>query len=198
MCIAILNTSSLLSLETIENSMLNNPDGSGLLFVNEAGVLESFKTLTTDAKDFYSDYKYIRRLTNLPMVLHSRIGTHGKNDLANCHPFLLDNKIGFVHNGMLNNVKIYDKTKSDTFHLNKMLKKHNNYDDYFDGKTFASRALTTIVGGSNKLIFLNNEGRYAIYNKALGHVDSNKNWYSNNTYKTFTYTSKFYNYDWVK
>ncbi len=121
MCIAILNTKKAgrLPSEQIKNSCDNNDMGSGLLW-NENGKLSVFKTYKYD--EYISKYNELRddkKIGNI--VLHFRIATSGVFGEHNLHPFLLNEDLGFVHNGVISGLG--NKDFSDTYEFNDMLKK---------------------------------------------------------------------------
>src|SRR6185369_9475158 len=102
MCIAILNkTEKELSKKTLKTCWRNNNDGAGLLYV-ENGELKVFKELT-NFKTLFREYRRIlEEIKPKYIVLHFRIATSGGINIENCHPFLVDEKLGFVHNGVIN------------------------------------------------------------------------------------------------
>jgi predicted glutamine amidotransferase len=188
MCIAILNTYGTLSFDALKNSWENNDDGAGLLYV-ENGVLCAFKELNS-FKKFYGKYKSIRAKSASPIVLHFRIGTHGDFSVNNLHPFMVNPKIGFVHNGIIRVPEI-EKTRSDTWHFNalvlQLLKKPENA---FVENSRESALIQGFIGSSSKLIFLNEKNEFSIFNEHLGHWDKSGNWFSNSTYKTSRYIDR--------
>ena len=121
-------------------------------------------------------------------MLHFRIGTSGKIDLNNCHPFTVNNNLAFVHNGIINSIELTNINYSDTWHFNKLLKQLPN--DFLNNKAI-TELLSNYIEYS-KLIFLDNKGAFKIINEDLGHWNNN-NWFSNNSYKTEKYSFKKYN-----
>lgn len=189
MCIAILNTYSALSRETLSTCWENNYDGAGLLWVNESGALETFKELNS-FKVFFKKYSAVRKSTRGPVVLHFRIGTHGNHAEYNLHPFLISPEIGFVHNGVFRLPEI-EKKYSDTWHFNALiLQTMKAPARLFKLGSNESHLINHFVGSSSKLIFLNRKGDFRIFNESAGHWDKSGNWYSNNSYKA----SKFYDF----
>lgn len=177
MCIAILNlNNSVLTEETVKNSHYNNPDGSGLVWV-EHGKLMTYKTME-GWEVVYS--KYLEIKNNNPqthIILHFRIATSGTVDLNNCHPFKVNNDLAFVHNGVI--YGLGDSKKSDTniFNQNYLQKLPSNFLK-FDGIIKLIREYI----GSSKLIFLDSSNNYTIINKKSGHEDKFGNWFSNYSY----------------
>jgi predicted glutamine amidotransferase len=180
MCIAILNTSSLLAYSVIQTSFENNDDGAGLLW-SENGALQVHKQ-QSGAKTFYKKYKAIRKRVSGPIVLHFRIGTHGDFSADNLHPFLINPDLGFVHNGIIQTVQANRKF-SDTWHFNEyFLKLLANPAAIIDPKSREFTAVADYIGTGNKLVFLTSANDWQIVNESAGHWDNLGNWFSNYTY----------------
>jgi predicted glutamine amidotransferase len=124
MCIAILNTKKggKLPKKQIQNSWDNNDMGSGLLW-NKDGKLNVFKSY--DYEEYVDKYNELRDDNTIgTIVLHFRIATSGYNGEHNLHPFLVNDDLGFVHNGVIKGLG--NKTFSDTYEFNDMLKKYKH------------------------------------------------------------------------
>ena len=178
MCIAILNTSKAggLPKKQIQNSWDNNDMGSGLLW-NKDGKLNVFKSYNyDDYLEKYNDLRDDKSIGNI--VLHFRIATSGYDGEHNLHPFLVNDDLGFVHNGIIKGLG--NKTFSDTYEFNDMLKKYkHNFLTCEMSKFFISEYI-----GYSKLIFLDSKDKYTIINEGLGKW-SGGNWYSNDSYKEY-------------
>ena len=178
MCIAILNTNKAgrLPKKQIQNSWDNNDMGAGLLW-NKAGKLNVFKSY--EYEDYLEKYNELRDDKSIGnIVLHFRIATSGYNGEHNLHPFLTNDNLGFVHNGVIKGLG--NKSFSDTYEFNDMLKKFKH--DFLScemSKYFISEYI-----GYSKLIFLDNKDKYTIINEELGKWSSG-NWYSNDSYKQY-------------
>lgn len=178
MCIAILNTKKggRLPKNQIQNSWDNNDMGAGLLWSKD-NKLNVFKTYEYDEYlDKYNEIRDDKSVGNI--VLHFRIATSGYNGEHNLHPFLVNNDLGFVHNGVIKGLG--NKSFSDTYQFNDMLKKFNHN---FVGCEMTKYFISEYIGYS-KLIFLDNKDRYTIINEELGKWNSG-NWYSNDSYKQY-------------
>lgn len=176
MCIAILNTkqAGTLSNTTIYNSWENNDMGAGLLW-NKKGKLHEFKTYDYD--EFLDKYIKIRKDKAVEnIVLHFRIATSGVEGKHNLHPFMTNNDLGFVHNGVISGLG--NKEFSDTFEFNEMLKKFNHD---FVNCDMTKKFIEEYISYS-KLIFLDSDGVFNIFNEHLGSW-AEGNWYSNDSYK---------------
>ena len=178
MCIAILNTkkSGRLPKKQIQNSWDNNDMGAGLLWTKN-NKLNVFKSYEYD--EYLEKYNEIRDDKSIGnIVLHFRIATSGYNGEHNLHPFLTNDDLGFVHNGVIKGLG--NKSFSDTYEFNDMLKKFkHNFLSCEMSKYFISEYI-----GYSKLIFLDNKDKYTIINEELGKW-TDGNWYSNDSYKEY-------------
>lgn len=179
MCIAILNTKGVtLKKELLNNCWLNNTDGAGMLYVKDKKmqVFKEMKSFDT----FYQEYLRIRKdIPKQNIVLHFRISTHGKVNETNCHPFLVHDELGFVHNGMIYNAP-KSSEYSDTFMFNESILKY-----MIDGFEYNEHLLDMIedyIGVGSKLLFLNSNDDYTIVNEKAGHWNLGC-WFSNSSYK---------------
>lgn len=175
MCIAIANLKNTLSKKHLKNSWENNDDGAGLLWV-EKGKLKTFKELNC-FDVFYHKYLEIRGKIKTPIILHFRIGTHGKKNVDNLHPFLCSEHVGFVHNGIISgwgNELISDTNEYNLTILSKLPKGFERNE--------ATLFLIQESIGYSKLIFLNTENEISIVGEEKGHW-VNDNWFSNDSYK---------------
>lgn len=172
MCIAILNTGKALPKEYLKNSWENNNQGAGMLY-NLGGKLTTFKTY--DKKEFMNHYYKIRAQIKGNIVLHFRIATSGYEKYTNLHPFLVNENLGFVHNGIISGLG--NKQHSDTYQFNDMLKKFKH--DFLTCEQ--TKFFIADYIGSSKLVFLDSKDRYTIINESMGHwVDGD--WFSNDSY----------------
>jgi predicted glutamine amidotransferase len=180
MCIAILNTKKhTLSKTHLRNCWENNTDGAGMLYINNEGKLETFKELKSFTT-FYKMYSYVKQeFGSRNIVLHFRISTHGKVNETNCHPFLVSENVGFVHNGMIYDVPTHPDY-SDTYLFNELYLKMMR--DGFENSNEMLDMIGMYIGAGNKLVFLNDQDEYAIVNEEKGHW-FNDSWFSNYSYE---------------
>ena len=177
MCIAIMKSESKkINKATLQRCYNANPDGAGFMYAEdkELTVKKGYFTF----KDFYKDYKPHE---NKQVLLHFRIKTHGPIDKKNCHPFLVNNSLGFIHNGIISGYG--DNKESDTIAFNnailkKLVAKHGN-NSLFDDPMVE---LIENVIGYSKLVFLDRHGNYKIMNEEKGSWADGV-WYSNSSYK---------------
>ena len=180
MCIAILNTKvATLKKEALQNCWLNNGDGAGILYIDN-GVMKTSKELKS-FDIFYETYTQIKksfgRKNNI--LIHFRISTHGLVNESNCHPFLVDDNIGFIHNGMIYNVED-SKLHSDTYMFNENILK--NFKPGFEHNPDIMDMLADFIGKGSKLVFLNAQDEYCIVNEEAGHWYMGC-WFSNRSYE---------------
>lgn len=184
MCIAIFNPSDvILEKETLKNCWENNGDGAGLLWV-EYGSLKTYKAMVNFDK-FYNKYLEVRKSKHTKqsqVVIHFRISTHGKVNRTNCHPFIVNDKLGFVHNGIISKVE-RNIDYSDTYMFNELFLKQLPKDFYT--KQVYHDLIESYIGGS-KLLFLDTNNDAYIINESMGVWDLGC-WFSNTTYKYSKY-----------
>lgn len=180
MCIAILNTKqTTLKKQVLKNCWENNGDGAGMLYIDNDNKLQVFKEMK-DFNTFYNKYIDVRsKYGKRNIVLHFRISTHGRVNETNCHPFLVNDNIGFVHNGMIYDVPTSTEF-SDTYMFNESILK--NFKDGFEYNETMLDMLETFIGGGSKLVFLNDNDDYFIVNEKAGHWSLGC-WFSNSSYK---------------
>ena len=180
MCIAILNTKqTTLKKQLLRNCWENNGDGAGILYINNDNKLEFFKEMN-NFDTFYDKYIDVRKkYGKRNMVLHFRISTHGKVNTTNCHPFLVSDSLGFVHNGMIYDVPTSTEF-SDTYMFNESILK--NFTDGFEYNETIMDMIEGFIGSGSKLVFLNDNDDYFIVNEKAGHWNLGC-WFSNSSYK---------------
>ena len=179
MCIVIVKTEKTdTPKEQLKESFDNNRDGSGYLFAMNGNL--TIKKGFFVFNDFYDNYsRDMERFNNPVSIIHFRITTHGITNKTNCHPFLINDGIGFAHNGMIDFVDDHKK-KSDT-----LMFKNEILSILPDGFIFNNSIMKLIEEsiGTSKLAFLDNNGNYRIANEGLGHWNKdNTIWYSNKSY----------------
>jgi hypothetical protein len=197
MCIAIYKPKDkVLSLATLKECYTSNPDGAGFMYAENKKL-----HIEKGFFSFQSFYDAFKKHENKQAVIHFRIKTHGKIDTTNCHPFAVNNAIGFVHNGIISGFG--DANHSDTIGFNQsilqpLVSKWGNL------ALFQDPIIDLIEGriGYSKLVFLDRHGNHKIMNEHKGTWDDGV-WYSNDSYKPYvapvtTYDWKDSKYDWKK
>ena len=181
MCIAIYKPAGLvLTEDTIRESWIHNSDGAGFMYHedNQLHVVKGLMTLH-DFQEAYEPHE------TKETVVHFRIKTHGNKDADNTHPFLVDQDLGMVHNGIISNVDTKaDPTKSDTWHFTDFHLHRFRQDNpkFFLNPIYKSMIEEYI--GYSKLIFMDAQGNVEIFNEDKGVWDAGC-WFSNSSYKTY-------------
>ena len=180
MCIAIYKPEDqVISKAALKRCFEANTDGAGFMFAedNKLHIHKGYFKFKT----FYKAYK--DHETKQALV-HFRIKTHGKTDKTNCHPFLVNDGLGFIHNGIISGYgddKLSDTIQFNNAILKKIVKKHGSMGLFDD----PMQELIENVIGYSKLVFLDKKGNFNIMNEDKGHWH-NKVWYSNDSYKVPT------------
>lgn len=189
MCIAILKNEGLkLSKETLAQCFKANSDGAGFLY-KEDGRLKISKGFFK----FDNFYKSYLKHEDKQMLIHFRIKTHGAVAAENCHPFFVNKDIGFIHNGIISqhsgNTGVSDTRDFNTNILKPLVAKHGTTIMF---EPAIKRMIEDYIGYS-KLVFLDVNGNWSIFNENKGVWDEGI-WYSNTTYKVpEPYVSTFRN-----
>ncbi len=195
MCIAILKKKNKqISKKTLERCFDSNPDGAGFMFA-ENGKLNVFKGYMAFA-EFWDVYNGIKT-SDKNVLIHFRIKTHGAISVENCHPFLVSNELGFIHNGVID-IKTKG-TESDTMSFNRMYLKMIK-DLHLAIKQNGIQKLIQDRINNSKLIFLDRFSNYTIINENAGQWHKGS-WFSNSSFKgskscqiqTFSFDSDYYN-----
>lgn len=179
MCIAIVNKSGTLPLETFTTSFRNNPDGIGIAFT-DGGEVRTIRTMDAPER-LYERYAEIRETNPHPILIHARIGTHGSKDLGNVHPFKVTRKLALIHNGIVS-APTYRKDRSDTWHLVDLLKRLRSPENALNPETPEYYWLKEFAGYTSKFALLHADGRTAIFNEQKGTWEG-ETWFSNGTHK---------------
>lgn len=177
MCIAIMKPEGkIIPKKTLQLCYENNPDGAGFMFAQDKELI--IKKGYFDFEQFYKAYKKHEHLKN---VIHFRIKTHGKINKSNCHPFNINNSIGFVHNGIISNYG--DDIKSDTVRFNQQVLQP--LVDKWGNLALFHNPVTQLIEstiGYSKLVFLDRHDNHHIMNEQKGEWHKGV-WYSNSSYK---------------
>lgn len=190
-----------------------NSDGAGFMYVDKGQVIvdkgyldwKSFNNRFTTLCKKYDDFK------GKALVMHFRIGTSGKNDKGNTHPYIISDNykdlhkikisgsLGMAHNGVIHDYTpdINDKRNiNDTqnFIMLYVYPLYKHWKDFYKNE-YMRKGLEDISG--SKLVFL--DTREDIY--YIGDFKEDKGVkYSNDTYKKTTYgyggTGKGYYNSW--
>ena len=199
MCIIALTTKgNLVSKEKLKNMTNRNSHGFGISWIKDGKII-TFKSM--DSKKFIEKAIDIQSefYNDSEILIHCRLATSGKTNVANCHPFNIDDKTVFAHNGIFDD-EVADNnhnTKSDTRIFNERFLR-NLKPDFLKTKHMRN-IIEELIGDHNKLAFLtvNNKLPKSSYiiNKSKGIVEDGV-WYSNSGYKFQVVYSTNWNRAW--
>lgn len=181
MCIIIHKPQGIvLDRQTYENCWSRHKDGAGFMVALDGKLIME--------KGFFSLDEMLAAFAPYESenaVIHFRNGTKGGRTKENCHPFLVTEDIGFVHNGTIHKVDCKEPRYNDTWHFNELIMKPlvQTYPNIWAHKT-VKYLIEEYIGGINKLAFMNAEGVVRIYNEEKGTRDLGC-WFSNTDYKSF-------------
>lgn len=190
MCIAIFAKPGVkVSDEELFTSYKANKDGCGFAYISTDYLgYKKIKIVKTMSYEVFLR-KYHRAQANnpeSPFVIHFRIATHGTVDTFNCHPFKINKNTVMMHNGIIPGLPI-DGKRSDTQMFNDLILKDLPKDFY---KFYSYELLIEKFIGASKLVVMDIEGNFTIYNEKAGHWKDDV-WYSNTSYKSYvSYASK--------
>ena len=124
------------------------------------------------------------------MLIHCRIGTSGVKTEYNTHPFMVNENVCLIHNGILDINVPKDSKKNDTqIFIDKYLSKINSKMLLHSDQLH--KLIAEVIGKSNKFVLMDNKGYYKIINEKSGHWKNNV-WYSNSSYEERTYLYRPY------
>ena len=172
------------NIEHLRNGAWNNDDGHG--FAVHCGN----KIITGHGMDFekvLDQFLEVRKRNHGHALFHSRITTHGKTNVDNCHPFRVggDPRTVVGHNGVLPIQVPKDDDRSDTrIFADTYLPSIGGVYALDEPDVFQS--LSKWASGSKLVVLTADEWAqkdFYIINENLGHWDSDGVWWSNNTYQ---------------
>ena len=142
------------------------------MFANN-GDLVIKKIIPKSAKDFIKFYR--SDIQGRDCAFHLRMRTHGNIDLANCHPYEVLNRaehgidLWLMHNGILSTGNKANEKMSDTWHyINDYLKPMLAGNPDFAFHPAFKALVSDHIGGSNKFVLMDNEGRQVVINEDAG------------------------------
>lgn len=172
MCIAILKTpEGKLSDHMLTSCWRLNPDGAGLAYAKDGQMVVVRGLMNvTDMLKAYAEHEPKAAGSN--MLVHFRIGTSGYKNADNTHPFV-GKECVVAHNGVFFS-QPSSEARSDTRMMVEEASK------YLTKKEVLARLskIEDYIGQYNKMIFLFNDGEFAIANEKAGKWDGGV-WFSN-------------------
>ena len=162
--------------EDFRNFFQRNSDGFGFMW-GDGQRLHITKLVIEKVGDIVKAYEALIPEKNA--VLHFRMATHGPKTKQNVHPFRVTAEIGMAHNGILSSSNPFDKERTDSEHLIEYFIRpiaKVSPDLIFDARW--GEMLASLIGASNRLVFMHADGRIAIINEKQG-VRYKEAWMSN-------------------
>lgn len=165
--------------ETLYACSANNPDGFGIMFVDD-GRVRTIKDV--DNAKFFEVYKDLK---DRELGIHFRWKTHGKIDHKNTHPYkVLDPKshgrdLWLMHNGVIS-MKEVDKNMSDTWHFVELIMRPilvQAGTQVLNDPSF-QELVESYIGYSSKLLMLDQDNRFIKINEGAG-IEHEGCWLSN-------------------
>lgn len=191
--------------DTLNLMWTNNPDGAGLMYVDNGHVIIEKGYMKW--KDFRKAIDRLSKRLDLkrtPVVMHFRIATHGGVNKECCHPFPVTDSIGALkklkasvdlgvaHNGIINSVNPR-KGCSDTMEYiaTQLAPLKRAMPRFYDNKHARLLVQNAI---DSKMAFLTQDGRIFTIGDF---VTDNGVLYSNRTYRDMGYRSLYWGcYGW--
>jgi hypothetical protein len=181
MCIAILcPQGTQITAQQFQNSWDNNYNGAGLMYNDDNNKLHVVKEMESCDKLYKKYVKLVDKYPNATFVLHFRISNRGVINRENCHPFKVNNELAFVHNGTITSVDKDDKMSDTNIFNRQILRKLPNVDIEYLNNPAIKSILEEFIGYS-KIVFLDNNGQYALLNEDDGYWEEGI-WYSNDSH----------------
>ena len=169
-------------MDALECAYHTNRNGAGFMWV-EDGAVKVWKDPNAKFDAVQAQYE---KLLGRNFAIHLRFSTHGKIDTENTHPMRVlraaDHGIDLfmMHNGVMSDVPIKAKDRSDTWHfVQNFLKPMLMAQPKLIYKPSFQEMLGKYIGGGNKLLFLDNHGRVVIINPKSGSQHESGCWISN-------------------
>ncbi|MBF6250185.1 hypothetical protein [Nocardia farcinica] len=189
MCIlTFLTPGSAPDLDALNNGALTNPHGHGY------AVLTGTTTITVghglDGAAVIAEFAAVReRFPEGPALFHSRLATHGRHDLGNCHPFPVGGDVRTVlaHNGILPS-HVHPQPGDQRSDTRIAAEDFLPREPFGPWDSWAGRARLERWLGTDKMVILTVDPAYRrrayIFNEHLGIWD-NGTWFSNTSYLPF-------------
>jgi len=192
MCLLIYKPKNkLISAEALRHGFENNPDGAGFS-IPEKGKIKVLKGFMTFG-EFLEAFKPYEKKEAL---IHFRIGTSGKRDAENCHPFSITERLALAHNGIFHYRSTPDQ--SDTACLVEDLRGIGLNEQTIHNRHFQNLIQALVVESHSRAAIhwtgRRGESRVWLINEATGSwVDGI--WFSNSSWKESVATASF---PWLK
>jgi hypothetical protein len=164
----LLGTSGLL-----QDIYTSNKDGLGAMYADN-GVMKIRKILPRNLDDITKFFEALPQ-DERDLAIHFRMRTHGDIDMANCHPYKINDGSWLMHNGVLKTGNTKDKKKSDTWHF------IQDYLATLSVDVLHHEPMVKLIGdfiGDNRFAIMSADGRLTVVNKDQG-IEHDGIWFSN-------------------
>ena len=192
----------------LRNSFEYNGDGAGFMYVDHGKVIidKGYMNIDSFLKHYRSLLVKYNDFKNKCLVIHCRIGTSGKNDKGNTHPYpITDNvkalksrhlfreNIGIAHNGIIHGYGTATGLNDTQEYISKYLYPlYYHYRDFYKNKDMLYQIK---LATSSKFVILDKTDTLYF----IGDFTEDKGLYfSNNSYKSWQerYSNYSYNYNY--
>ncbi len=174
--------------ENARRSAISNPDGFGFAIHTSTAIITDHDM---NFEKLWARFTEARKHQAGPALLHFRIATHGSVDTDNCHPFYVGESQDSVlaHNGMLPLTMPIHDSRSDTRLFAEIILPHCGGIEQLDDKEFWDSLEEWSIGSKMVIMTINPTNKYDWYivNEQAGHWADDGVWYSNTSYKPYTY-----------
>lgn len=189
----------------LKNAFEYNNNGAGFMYVNNGKVIIDKGYMTFES--FYKRYKELlnkyNNFKNKSLVIHCRIGTSGKNNKGNTHPYPITNDtkllktrhienldIGIVHNGIIRGYGTATGLNDTQEYITKLIYPlYEHWKDFYKNEDMLYQ-----IGEATNSKFAILDNTDTIYYIGDFINDNGLN-FSNETYKKYTYHSYGFDYN---
>jgi hypothetical protein len=179
MCVIIVRPAN----KTISGAILAqankaNPHGWGIAATTPQGKMQIRRGF--DTAQLLTAYNELGAAENT-VVVHCRIGTSGKLNTENTHPFKIATGKYLFHNGIFSDIELTTPDRSDTWHLAQQMKPlfRENPNTHHDPEFISHMTRYCTKGYPNKLVIMTQKDVVIINDKAGLYVDGV--WFSNSS-----------------
>ena len=204
MCIIAIKKANvkMISKDIIKTCFDNNPDGAGYMFLQKNKVIIRKGFMTVDA--LLKSLKTVKNIDIIPLILHFRIGTHGKNNQQNTHPYPISKHVkalqllstttnlGVVHNGIIDCVYPRAKINDTMEYILTVLYPLYRLSPNFYTTDYARQIIEATT--YSKFAFLDSEGVISVvgeYELFDGIFYSNSNYKKHKIYSSKEWLAKY-------
>lgn len=178
----------------LECASCNNPHGFGFAVVTPDGIITG---RGMSSKKVIKQFLEVRKqYPDSYAMFHARYATHGVKNEENCHPFKVPSNSDtyLAHNGILDiNISAGDRRSDTRIFAEDTLPAMGGVTALDDDHVWAMISKWSL--GSKIVIFTldpNAKETCYIINESAGHWDDEGMWWSNSTYKQFTWASSVF------